>query len=158
MIGLKFSIDAALARKKLDRVVTDVIPYAKTTAKELAWWACEEIKKRTPETAPGRTNIKNWWSFNTTRKGSMVSYVIRNMYKNQDVILYFEEGTKPHVIEPVEKQALRWIDGGEERFAKSVAHPGTMGHFMVELTRRDLEYKTNLYIQNTFRYLDTRMK
>ena len=36
-------------------------------------------------------------------------------------------GTRPHVIEPRKKKALRWVGGGGFRFAKSVNHPGYKG-------------------------------
>ena len=36
-----------------------------------------------------------------------------------------EEGTKPHVIVPRRKRALRWRSGKGFRFATSVQHPGT---------------------------------
>lgn len=39
--------------------------------------------------------------------------------------VYVHEGTKPHIILPKEKRVLRWSDGSEYFFAKSVVHPGT---------------------------------
>ena len=37
-------------------------------------------------------------------------------------------GTKPHVIKPKDKKALRWAVGDKFAFAKSVNHPGYVGH------------------------------
>jgi hypothetical protein len=37
-------------------------------------------------------------------------------------------GTKPHVIKPKDKKALRFVAGGKFVFAKSVNHPGYVGH------------------------------
>ena len=37
-------------------------------------------------------------------------------------------GTKPHVIKPKDKKALRFIAGGKFAFAKSVNHKGYVGH------------------------------
>lgn len=34
-------------------------------------------------------------------------------------------GTKPHTIQPRTASVLHWTQGGEERFARSVHHPGT---------------------------------
>ena len=39
--------------------------------------------------------------------------------------VYVHEGTKPHIIEPRNKMALRWAARGEFVFAKRVNHPGT---------------------------------
>jgi hypothetical protein len=39
---------------------------------------------------------------------------------------YLQEGTKPHVIRPKRKKALRWIVEGVTYFSKKVQHPGTM--------------------------------
>lgn len=38
---------------------------------------------------------------------------------------WLEEGTRPHVIRPREAKALRFVQGGQLRFAKKVQHPGT---------------------------------
>ena len=36
-------------------------------------------------------------------------------------------GTKPHIIRPKNKKALRWATGGKFAFAHAVRHPGTKG-------------------------------
>lgn len=41
-----------------------------------------------------------------------------------------EVGTKPHIIRPVNKKALKFVIGGETIFAKEVNHPGTEGSHM----------------------------
>lgn len=38
---------------------------------------------------------------------------------------YVEGGTRPHVIVPKKKRALRWVDEAGVHFAKRVHHPGT---------------------------------
>lgn len=45
-----------------------------------------------------------------------------------------EYGTKPHVIEPKDKLALHWYQGGAGVFAKRVNHPGTKPYAFVRLT------------------------
>lgn len=40
---------------------------------------------------------------------------------------YVHWGTRPHVIRPKNKKALRWPAGGKFRFAKKVHHPGYKG-------------------------------
>jgi hypothetical protein len=47
--------------------------------------------------------------------------VLWGIYYGQYVIT----GTRPHVIEPVNAKALRFMIGGQVIFAKSVNHPGT---------------------------------
>ncbi len=37
---------------------------------------------------------------------------------------YLETGTRPYVIRPKNKKALRFVSGGKEIFAKKVNHPG----------------------------------
>lgn len=41
--------------------------------------------------------------------------------------LFVQLGTRPHVIEPSKKKALRWTAGGAFVFAKRVNHPGYRG-------------------------------
>lgn len=38
---------------------------------------------------------------------------------------FVHDGTSPHLITPARRQALRWTQGSEFRFARSVLHPGT---------------------------------
>lgn len=41
--------------------------------------------------------------------------------------LFVNFGTRPHVIEPKNRKALRWAGGGKFFFAKRVNHPGYRG-------------------------------
>ncbi len=41
--------------------------------------------------------------------------------------LFVNMGTKPHIIRPKDKKALRWVMGNRFVFAKSVKHPGYRG-------------------------------
>lgn len=41
--------------------------------------------------------------------------------------LFVQFGTRPHVIEPSKRKALRWASGGQFFFAKRVNHPGYRG-------------------------------
>ena len=41
--------------------------------------------------------------------------------------LFVQFGTRPHVITPSKKKALRWPSGGAFAFAKRVNHPGDRG-------------------------------
>lgn len=41
------------------------------------------------------------------------------------IAVYMNDGTRPHIIAARRKKALRFVQGGAVRFAKSVKHPGT---------------------------------
>lgn len=41
--------------------------------------------------------------------------------------LWVNAGTRPHIIRPKDKKALRWAGAGRFFFAKSVKHPGYIG-------------------------------
>lgn len=48
------------------------------------------------------------------------------VYLASKVAVYMHEGTRPHIIRPRIKKALRWMVGKDnEAFAKVVHHPGT---------------------------------
>lgn len=44
---------------------------------------------------------------------------------NVAVAAFNEFGTRAHIIRAKNRKALRWQQGGQTRFAKSVRHPGT---------------------------------
>ena len=46
------------------------------------------------------------------------------VYLASDVAVYQHEGTPPHIIEPRNKLALRWVSNGDFVFSKRVKHPG----------------------------------
>jgi phage gpG-like protein len=47
------------------------------------------------------------------------------VFSNVEYAGYVNDGTRPHVIRPRHKQALRFRVGGRTVFAKEVHHPGT---------------------------------
>ena len=50
--------------------------------------------------------------------------------------LFVHWGTRPHVIKPKKRKALRWTSGGEFVFAKFVRHPGYKGDaYLVDAAR-----------------------
>lgn len=65
-----------------------------------------------------------------------------DMVAGKETASFLEEGTRPHTIEPRDKEALRWWDGGEH-FAKRVEHPGTRPYFFMRdaavVAEQDLE-------------------
>ena len=57
-----------------------------------------------------------------------------------------ENGTSPHLIEPVNAKMLHFIIGGQDIFAKRVNHPGTVAqpHFKPALEKNESLYKENI--------------
>lgn len=54
-----------------------------------------------------------------------------------DYAAYVNDGTRPHIIRPKTKQALRFVIGGRVVFAKVVHHPGTRARpFLDDALRR----------------------
>jgi len=47
------------------------------------------------------------------------------LYANAEYAPYLEFGTRPHIIKPVRRKALRFIVNRKIVFAKKVKHPGT---------------------------------
>ena len=51
--------------------------------------------------------------------------------RNVQYARFENDGTRPHIIKARRKKALRFVQGGQIRFAKQVHHPGTRGsHFL----------------------------
>ena len=58
---------------------------------------------------------------------------------NVPYAVFVHEGTKPHIIEPRNKRALRWVARGEFAFAKRVFHPGTeKDQFLYEAAENEM--------------------
>lgn len=60
-----------------------------------------------------RQNDSTYWVFHQLQKAPYAPFV--------------HWGSKPHVIRPRKRKALRWASGGAFRFAKFVNHPGYQG-------------------------------
>jgi hypothetical protein len=51
-------------------------------------------------------------------------------------VLYVIQGTRPHIIRPNRRKALRWSSGGRFVFAKLVHHPGNRANnFLLKAMR-----------------------
>lgn len=61
------------------------------------------------------------------RKGPDDSYEVYHDLQVAPHALFVHWGTRPHVIRPKDKQALRWVSGDGFAFAKIVHHPGYKG-------------------------------
>jgi len=156
MIAAKLQIDMAMFERKTKNIGTKVIPYARVAFKKLAGWAFLTLKAHTPPTRRGRTKIKELWKMRLTRRGTIENFIIKNMYPNQDVILFMEEGTKPHVIRAKPGGVLAWKDEdtGQDMFARIVHHPGTPAFHMVAQTEKEVNIKIDYYIRQTFKMTD----
>ena len=75
------------------------------------------LEKGTPKDT-GKTS-KEW----TVKRNGSNGFQITN--KNGNILTFLIEGTKPHIIEPVNKSALFFQMNGSKIFAKFVEHPGT---------------------------------
>ena len=147
----KFLVDFELWRQKTELLSTKLIPYAKVTADRLAEVAFMMIKAKTPTTQTG-TDIRGMWRMTHSRSAKGEEFIIRNLYPNQDVIVFFEEGTKPHEIRPVRKKCLRFtIETGEEIHTKVVYHPGTRGYWMLAETEDYMKPKMDWYAKQVFK-------
>jgi hypothetical protein len=63
-------------------------------------------------------------------------------------------GTKPHIIKPKDKKALRWVSGGKFAFAKAVHHPGYIGHpWLKDAKDKVLPQKFNQFLQEAINAL-----
>ncbi len=157
MLQAVLKIDAGMFRKHAEAIGTDVIPFARRAFQLFAVEAHKAVKLYTPPTRRGRTKIKNLWEMTYSRRGTIESYIIKNTYPNQDVILWMEEGTPPHIIRPKKPGGLLvWVDDdtGETIRAKLVNHPGTPAFQMIYHAEREMNFRINYYIQQTFKMVD----
>jgi hypothetical protein len=148
---LTFKIDERLFIAKIKGVGTKVIPYVKSDIRDLAKWAFKEVKTRTPEVTSGRTEIKDLWTMTEDKSAAREMFVIKNLYPNQDVLIYIEEGTQPHIITPQKPGGLlHFFIKGDEIFTKLVRHPGTPAYGMVGSVEAELRSKVDWLTKRFF--------
>jgi len=157
---LKFSIDARIFEKRLGNLWRRLAPFANLKARDFARMGLEKVRDYTPETRPGRTDIRDLWRLDESRYGKVLEFIIHNIYSNQDVLAFFEYGTRAHKIEPVNARVLRFIveETGEEVFTRNVFHPGTRPWRMVEKTRQELNFLANQWVEMTLREVNRLMR
>lgn len=61
------------------------------------------------------------------RKTGPDRYAVEHDLQTAPHALFVHWGTKPHIIKPKNKKALRWVSGNGFVFAKIVHHPGYKG-------------------------------
>ena len=88
--------------------------------------------------------------------GLLKSWFISSLDENEahiqtpaEYALYVNEGTRPHVIEPVSAQALYWP--GADHPVKRVNHPGTQGQHFIENSIDDVEGRLAGYFLQALR-------
>jgi hypothetical protein len=145
-------IDYALWWKKTEKLLNQLIPFARVTARAIAVKTLEKIEERTPETYEGRTDIKDLWEMYHKKLKTREDFLIRNLYPDQQVIMWFEEGTDPHDITPKEGSILHFKIRGKGNWVKTdlVKHPGTEAHKMIEGAEQDMAPAMKQYVTQTF--------
>lgn len=154
LFSMKVVWDASSFHMKLGKLKDDIIPYIAVFMEEAAKKAEEVVRAYTPATSKGSTPIRDLWDMQYSSDGVIHEYTIRNLYPNQDIIWYFEEGTRPHVIRPKEAGGvLHWTDErtGDEIFSKIVRHPGTRAWGMVKKGKEVGQYLIEGYVQDTIK-------
>lgn len=152
---LTFKIDERLFMAKIRGVGTKVIPYIKSDIQDIAEWAFSEIKKRTPETTSGRTKIKDLWKMTHSKSATRERYIIKNLYPDQDILVYMEEGTLPHIITPKKTGGfLHFFLDGNEIFTKMVKHPGTPKYEMVKSVEAEILTKVDWLTKRFFTHVN----
>jgi hypothetical protein len=127
-------IDTSGLTEKIQRTLRlyDVV---QTSAVKLAHYYVDILKARTPK----KTGVTqdSWTVHFHVVDGNTVVWAISPDGREKEVT-FLEFGTKPHVIEPSVKEALKFEVEGEVVFAKKVFHPGTKPLGLVRLTQEDL--------------------
>lgn len=160
MINYKMTWDMARFKRKMGALGNEVVQYISTEGKRLAEMAFDIIVAATPETGEGRTDIKELYRLTMSRKAMVETYLIKNIYPDQDIIVFFEEGTRPHIIVPRNKKVLRWesAETGEEIFARRVRHPGTVAHHMFAQAEEEIQPKIDYLVMATYKMKDKIMR
>lgn len=147
--AMKFARDLGQLAEKL-------VPFMRATFRSFVQSGVDYIQQAGPEVREGRTPIKTLWISEQTASGAVDEFIIRNTYRNPDVILWFEFGTKAHEI-PVGRFGFLHFttyEGDEVFTRKSVHHPGTRPWLMVTRTKAMLDAALDNYVQATLRSVD----
>ena len=153
--GVKFDLDITGMMNRLGALSDKVFPYIKKTWEQIAKWALSEVQHYTPPTHTG-TDIRSMWILETTSTEAVTEFLIRNTYKDPQVITWFEEGTEPHEIPPGPCGFLHFFtyEGQEIYTKKPVQHPGTVAWRMAEQTVQESTIIIDQYIEQTFLMVD----
>ena len=148
-----FNYDVLKAR--MGALSDKVFPYIRKTWEQIAKWALEEVKIYTPATHTG-TDLRSMWILESDTEGEIHEFIIRNTYPDPNIILWFEEGTKPHEIPVGQCGFLHFFtyEGDEVYTKRSVWHPGTVAWRMAAQTVNEAQVKIDQYMAATFTMVD----
>ncbi len=148
-----FTIEYSLYEKKMGDLYKKLLPYSRVVFGRLAEWALENVKAETPDTKTG-TDIRGMWQIDHSKTAKRERFIIQNIYPKQEIILFFEEGTKPHTIRAKNAPYLIFFWETQNRWVKvkSVKHPGTPAYRMLAKTDEKLMPKIDMYIKGTIEH------
>ncbi len=148
MIKVKYKIDARRFRSKSRALINELIPYAEVTAEQIAKKGVDIVSELTPRSDKGTQHMADMWQYSKSRKARVLEFVIENMYPNQDIVLYMEEGTRPHQIPIGRRGFLAWEGpGGKYIYTRrAVMHPGTRPYLMLKTTEQQMDALTDQYV------------
>ena len=69
----------------------------------------------------------SYWNSIKLDRATISTGATFNLHTESPIAIFREVNTKPHVIYPKNKKALKFTVRGEDIFAKQVNHPGTKG-------------------------------
>jgi hypothetical protein len=152
----KFRFDWKNVEMVLGQLRDRIVPFMRATFRSFVESGVDFIQEAGPEVRQGRTPIKTLWVSEQTASGAVDEFVIRNTYNNQDVIVWFEFGTRAHDI-PVGRCGFLHFttyEGDEVYTRKTVKHPGTRPWLMVTRTKAKLDAALNTYVEKTLASID----
>lgn len=130
-----------------ERVIDNLIKAQRDTAKDLL----KDVKLSAPvNTGAYRDSIQ---MSETTYDGEYIrtsvytdATVMDSVGREYNLGELIEYGTRPHLIEPVRKQVLKFTIDGQTIFASHVFHPGTVAnpHFKLSLQKNIPLYRFNI--------------
>lgn len=130
-----------------DRVIDNLIKAQRSTAKDLL----KDVKLSAPvNTGAYRDSIQmseTTYDGNTIRTSVYTdAMVYDSLGRGYNLGELIETGTRPHLIEPVRKQVLKFTIDGQTIFASHVFHPGTVAnpHFKLSLQKNIPLYEFNI--------------
>lgn len=130
-----------------ERVIDNLIKAQRSTAKDLL----KDVKLSAPvNTGAYRDSIQmseTTYDGNTIRTSVYTdAMVYDSLGRGYNLGELIETGTRPHLIEPVRKQVLKFTIDGQTIFASHVFHPGTVAnpHFKLSLQKNIPLYEFNI--------------
>jgi len=161
-IQSEVKVDYSMFERRMGALANRVIPRAMATVEQIALYGLRAVKiftLRGGHRTPGRRKIADLWEMRQSRKNLMQIYTIRNLYPEQEVVLFFEKGTTAHQIVPNRSKVLVFeTSQGEKVFTKEAYHPGTRATKMVERTEEIIRPRIDIWKRQTLALADRELK